>query len=63
MKGGRFSEGQIIGILRGHEAGAKPPKLCQRYGISDTAFYKWKVRCSGLEVFETRRLKSLVLCL
>ncbi len=59
MKGGRFSEEQIIGILREHEAGAKAPDICRRHGISDGTFYKWKAKYGGLEVSEARRLKSL----
>ena len=59
MKGSRFSEEQIIGILREHEAGGKAPELCRRHGISDATFYKWKAKYGGLEVSEARRLKSL----
>jgi putative transposase len=59
MKGSRFSEEQIIGILREHEAGGKTPDLCRRHGISDATFYKWKTKYGGLEVSEARRLKSL----
>jgi putative transposase len=59
MKGSRFSEEQIIGILHEHEAGAKAPDLCRRHGISDATFYKWKAKYGGLEVSEARRLKSL----
>jgi len=59
MKGSRFSEEQIIGILREHEAGGKTPDLCRRHGISDATFYKWKAKYGGLEVSAARRLKSL----
>ena len=59
MKGSRFSEEQIIGILREHEAGAKTQEVCRRHGISDATFYKWKAKYGGLEVSEARRLKSL----
>jgi putative transposase len=59
MKGSRFSEEQITGILREHEVGAKAPELCRRHGISDATFYKWKAKYGGLEVSEARRLKSL----
>ncbi len=59
MKGSRFSEGQIIGVLREHEAGAKTEEVCRRHGISSATFYKWKAKYGGLDVSEARRLKSL----
>ena len=59
MKGSRFSEEQIIGVLREHEAGAKTEEVCRRHGISNATFYKWKAKYGGLDVSEARRLKSL----
>jgi putative transposase len=59
MKGSRFSEEQIIGILREHEAGAKTPEVCRRHGISEATFYKWKAKYGGMDVSEAKRLKGL----
>ena len=58
MKGSRFSEEQIIGLLREHEAGAKAEEVCRRHGISSATLYKWKAKYGGLEVSEARRLKA-----
>ena len=59
MKRSRFSEDQIIGILKEQEAGAKTADVCRRHGISEQTFYRWKAKYGGLEVSEAKRLKSL----
>jgi len=59
MRKSRFSEEQIIGILREQEAGASTAEVCRTHGISDATFYKWKARYGGLEVSEARRLQAL----
>jgi len=59
MKGSRFSEEQIIGILREQEAGATTADVCRKYGISEATFYKYKAKFGGLEVSDAKRLKSL----
>ena len=59
MKRTRFTEEQIIGILREQEAGAKTAEVCRRYGISSATFYAWKAKYGGLQVSEARRLKAL----
>jgi putative transposase len=59
MKRARFSEEQIIAVLKEAEAGAKVTELCRRHGISDATFYTWRSRYGGLEVSEMRRLRQL----
>ena len=59
MKRSRFSEEQIIGILKEHQAGLGAKELCRKHGISDATLYKWRSKYGGMEVSDARRLKTL----
>jgi putative transposase len=59
MRKSRFSEEQIIAILKEAEAGVSPGELCRRHGISDVTFYNWRKKYGGMDVSEAKRLKSL----
>lgn len=59
MRSSRFKEEQIIAILREQEAGAATGDVCRRHGISTATFYKWKAKYGGLDVSDSRRLKTL----
>ena len=59
MKRSRFSEEQIIAVLKEQEAGMPTAEVCRRHGISSATFYKWKSKFGGLDVSEARRLRSL----
>jgi putative transposase len=59
MKGKRFTEEQIIAVLKETEAGAKVLDVCRKYGISDATYYNWKAKYHGLEISELKRLRQL----
>lgn len=59
MKRKRFSEEQIIAILKEHETGVPVAELCRKHGVSDASIYKWKAKFGGMEVSEAKRLKAL----
>ena len=59
MKRSRFTEEQIIGMLKEHEAGMKTVDVCRKHGLSEATFYKYKAKYGGMDVSEARRLKAL----
>ncbi len=59
MKKSRYTQEQIIAVLKQHQAGLSTGELCRKHGISEATFYNWRSRYGGMEVSEARRLKSL----
>ena len=59
MKRARFTEDQIIGVLKEQEAGAKTADLARKHGVSEATLYNWKARYGGMDLSEAKRLKAL----
>ena len=60
MKKSRFTEEQIIGMIKEQESGVKTADLCRKHGISPATFYTWKARYGGMDVSDAKRLKHLM---
>lgn len=59
MRRSRFTEAEIVGLLKEAEAGARVSELCRRAGIAETTFYRWRKRYGGLEVDQAKKLKAV----
>lgn len=59
MKRSRFTEEQIIGILKEHQSGLSAADLCRKHGISDATFYNWRAKYGGMEVSDAKKLRAL----
>ena len=59
MRRSKYSEEQIISILKEHDAGLSTAEICRKYGVSNATFYKWRGKFGGMEVSDARKLKAL----
>jgi putative transposase len=59
MRRSKYSEEQVIGILKEHDAGLSTAEICRKYGVSGATFYKWRGKFGGMEVSDARKLKAL----
>ena len=59
MKRSRFTDSQIIAILKEAESGVRVPDLCRKHGMSDATFYKWRAKFGGMDASMMKRMKEL----